>query len=102
MGIGNDDSSEKRGGAGHDAYWRENFSKRPYVAVDATYDDYAPAYRHGVETAGRHGDKAFEDVEPALRDDWHRVRGESKLGWDSARHAVRDAWNWVKTDIDHD
>ena len=86
----------------HDAYWRENFSKRPYVAPDATYDDYAPAYRHGLDAAGRHDNKSFDEVEPAVRDEWHRVRGESKLGWDSAKHAVRDAWEWVKTDIDHD
>src|SRR3954470_2056865 len=29
-----------------DAYWRDNFSSRPY-ASGSTYDDFAPAYRYG-------------------------------------------------------
>src|SRR2546430_1295573 len=28
-----------------DAYWRENYSSRPYVDQSTSYDDYAPAYR---------------------------------------------------------
>ena len=94
--------AEKLDPDAHDAYWRENFSTRPYVDPGSTYDDYAPAYRHGLEAVRRHETKSFDEVEPSIRDEWHSVRGESKLGWDSAKHAVRDAWNWVKTDIDHD
>ena len=86
----------------HDAYWRENYAKRPYVADGESFDDYAPAYRYGVETVRRYGDTPFEEVEVELREEWTRVRGESNLDWDKAKHPVRDAWEWVKTDIDHD
>ena len=30
-----------------DAYWRTNFSTRSYVAPDAAFDDYGPAYGYG-------------------------------------------------------
>jgi uncharacterized protein YcfJ len=32
-----------------DAYWRENHANRSYFDQSHTYDDYAPAYRHGWE-----------------------------------------------------
>ena len=32
-----------------EAYWRTNFSDRPYVGAQATFDDYGPAYRYGVD-----------------------------------------------------
>jgi hypothetical protein len=75
-----------------DAYWKENYASRPYVASGATYDDYGPAYSYGVATYSRYQDRAFEDVEPELGRDWERSRGRSSLQWDSARHATRDAW----------
>ena len=85
-----------------DAYWRENYATRPYVEPGTPYDDYAPAYRYGVEVVRRHGDKSFDEIESELSEEWPRVRGASKLDWDKAKHSVRDAWEWVKTDIDHD
>jgi hypothetical protein len=88
--------------AEHDAYWRANYAKRPYVEPGAPYDDYAPAYRYGVETVRRYEDKSFDEAEAELREEWVRARGASKLDWDQAKHPVRDAWDWVKTDIDHD
>src|ERR1700742_2297744 len=33
-----------------DAYWRENHAGRPYHDASITYDDLAPAYRHGWES----------------------------------------------------
>src|SRR5688572_14537851 len=74
----------------HDAYWRENYAKRPYVEPGAPYDDYAPAYRYGVEVVRRYGDKSFDEVESELGDEWPRVRGDSKLDWSQAKHSVRD------------
>jgi len=81
---------------------REHYAKRPYVEDGASFDDYAPAYRYGVETVRRHGEAPFEEVEAKLREEWVRARGDSRLDWDKAKHPVRDAWEWVKTDIDHD
>ena len=49
-----------------EAYWRENFSSRPYVAQGATYDDYGPAYRYGVDAYGRYEGQSFEKAEPEL------------------------------------
>jgi hypothetical protein len=86
----------------HDAYWRENYTKRPYVEPGAHFDDYGPAYRYGVATVRRYESKTFDEAEAELREQWMRERGTSRLDWDKAKHPIRDAWNWVKTDIDHD
>lgn len=75
-----------------DAYWRENYSSRPYVTRDATFDDYGPAYRYGVDTAGQYPGRSFDEAEPDLRGGWERARGPSRLSWDHARHATRDSW----------
>lgn len=76
-----------------DAYWRENYSSRPYIADGSTYDDYGPAYRHGVNAYSQNPDRSFDDVEPELSRDWGSARGNSKLEWEHAKHASRDAWH---------
>ncbi|MDB5819529.1 MAG: hypothetical protein JWQ11_3169 [Rhizobacter sp.] len=76
-----------------DAYWRENYASRDYVAKDRSYDDYGPAYGYGV---GQYqGDRSFEDVEPELGEGWNGARGQSTLAWDDARPAARDAWDRI-------
>jgi hypothetical protein len=75
-----------------EAYWRENYSSRPYVNRGAPFDEYGPAYRYGVDTYGRHEGRSFEDAEPELRRDWDGARGTSGLTWENAKHATRDAW----------
>jgi hypothetical protein len=75
-----------------DAYWRENYEDRPYVVEGATYDDYGPAYRYGVESFGAYPERGFDDVEPELSRDWDTRRGTSRLEWSHARSATRDAW----------
>ena len=86
----------------HEAYWRKQYADRPYVTPGASFDDYGPAYRYGVESVRRHAGKTFDEAEAEMRHEWTSARGESKLEWDAARHPIRDAWEWVKTDIDHD
>lgn len=78
-----------------DAYWRSNYSSRPYVSSGASYDDYSPAYRQGVDAYSRYPDQSFDDVEPNLARDWGTTRGSSSLEWDKAKHAARDAWHRV-------
>jgi hypothetical protein len=73
-----------------DAYWRENYASRDYVAEGRSYDDYGPAYGYGVGRFDR--DRSFEDVEPELADGWMGARGASSLGWGEASLAARDAW----------
>ena len=83
-----------------DAYWRETYSSRPYVTSGATYDDYGPAYRYGVDSFGKYQDRTFDDVESDLSRDWTRARGESHLDWERAKHATRDSWQRVSDTIE--
>src|SRR5688572_20647976 len=73
-----------------DAYWRQNYTSRPYVQGMRSYDDYAPAYRYGVDTYSRYRGRSFDDVESDLSRDWGTARGRSSLEWGNARHAARD------------
>jgi len=83
-----------------DAYWRDNYSSRPYVDSSASYDDYGPAYSYGVNSYSRHAGRSFDDVEPDLSRDWDSARGRSSLGWDRAKHAVRDSWNRLSNSVE--
>lgn len=82
--------------ATEDAYWRDNFSARPYVSSGTSFDEYAPAYRHGVEAHTRYPDRHFDEIESDLGRDWATTRGKSSLEWENAKHASRDAWARVK------
>ena len=96
--------------AAEDAYWRNNYSSRPYVTSDSTYDDYGPAYRYGVDSYGRYDGRTFDEVEADLSRDWQTAKGSSRLGWEKAKHATRDSWQRVSDaveravpgDSDHD
>ncbi|WP_284615373.1 hypothetical protein [Aquabacterium humicola] len=83
-----------------DGYWRDNYSKRPYVDQGAPYDDYAPAYRHGVDAYTRYPGERFEDIEPRLASEWDTVRGSSTLTWERAKQATRDAWQRLSDGIE--
>jgi hypothetical protein len=78
-----------------DAYWRENYTSRPYYSSDYTYDDYAPAYRYGYESRAQYPGKQYQDVESSMSSGWERFKGKSQLGWDKAKLATRDAWDRV-------
>lgn len=79
--------------AEEDAYWRENFSGRPYSS-GASYDDFGPAYSHGVNGYSRYAaqGRTFDEIDSELERDWGTARGRSSLDWDRARPASRDAW----------
>ena len=83
-----------------EAYWRESYSSRPYVTKGATFDDYGPAYRYGVDAYGQYRGRSFEDVEPELMRDWDRARGRSTLRWNDARNAASDAWQRVSDSVE--
>lgn len=84
-----------------DRYWRENYTSRPYVAQGSTYEDYGPAYQHGVNAYKRYPERHFDDMEPDLQRDWDSARGTSTLAWEHARHPVRDAWERVINAVAH-
>ena len=78
-----------------DAYWRDNYSTRPYATADRDYSVYQPAYRYGWESREQHAGRKWDDVEKELDAGWSRRQGTAGLGWDDARPAVRDAWDRV-------
>ena len=78
--------------AEEDAYWRGNCAGRPYVTGDSTFEDYGPAYRHGIDAFSRYPAQRFDDIESDLGRDWTIARGSSRLEWEHAKHATRDAW----------
>ena len=83
-----------------DAYWRDNYRTRPYVDSGAPYEDYAPAYRHGLEAHTRYPNRHFDEIESDLGRDWSTSRGKSSLEWERAKHASRDAWSRVKDTVE--
>jgi hypothetical protein len=74
-----------------DTYWRDNYSSRPY-ASGASYDEFGPAYRYGVDSYAKYQGRSFDDVDADLSRDWGSTRGKSSLDWERARPAARDAW----------
>ena len=83
-----------------DAYWRDNYTGRPYVDQGSSYDDYSPAYRYGVDAYSRYPNRSFDEVEPELSRDWGTTRGRSSLEWERAKHATRDAWQRVSDKVE--
>lgn len=79
------------------AYWRAAHPGEPYYNPERSYNDYAPAYRLGWEGRAKHDGGTFDQFEPALRNDWYSVRGNSRLDWDEARHAARAGWQRVES-----
>jgi len=96
--------------AAEEAYWRENYSSRPNVNREVSFNEYRPAYSYGVDAHRRYEGQSFEQAEPELMRDWDRVKGMSSLTWENAKHAVRDSWQRVSDfveratpgDSDHD
>lgn len=71
-----------------DTYWRDNYSSRPYLSSGATYDDYQPAYRYGMDSHSKYPNRSFDDIEPELSRDWGTARGKSSLEWENAKRAM--------------
>ena len=78
-----------------DNYWNENFSSRPYSLGPDYYDQFRPAYRYGFESAHRHANRPWDEVEPELRRDWDRYEhgGRDRSAWETIKDAVRDAFD---------
>lgn len=78
-----------------EAYWRANYTSRPYVTPGDAYDDYHPAYRYGWESASLHRGVAFDEIEPDLHRSWYDSDERSRVSWEQARDAARDAWDRI-------
>lgn len=81
-----------------EAHWRENYSREPYYETGRSFDDYGPAYRHGVEGRTRYEDD-WDMAEPRLASEWENARAGSSLNWEQARPASRAAWQRVDTTL---
>ena len=93
-GLGGKAVAESVNPTAEEAYWRENYQSEPYYEAGRTYDDYAPAYRLGLQGRTRY-DGEFDDVESRLASDWESGRESSTLPWPEARPASRAAWDRV-------
>jgi hypothetical protein len=73
-----------------ESHWRETFSY-----TGGTYQEYDPAYRYGASMANSttYQGSAWEEVEPALREEWQRTYPDS--AWDKFKEAVRAGWNRI-------
>lgn len=73
--------------------FKPGLAQAPYYSAGRHWDDYAPAYRFGVDSSQRHAGRRFEEVANQLEQEWETVRHASRLGWVEARGAVEDAWH---------
>jgi hypothetical protein len=78
-----------------DAYWRENYTNRPYYDQATTYESYQPAYQYGWESRGRYAGRSWDEAESDLRRDWEATKHSARLKWDKAKLATRDAWDRI-------
>ena len=77
-----------------EAHWRENYTREPYYEQGRSFDDYGPAYRHGLNARMQHeGD--WTSAEPKLASEWDNARSGSGLNWQEAQPASRAAWDRV-------
>lgn len=83
-----------------EAYWRQNFSARPYVPAGTPFIEYRSAYRYGADAHTKYPGRTFEHAESELMQEWDRFKGTSSLTWDKAKHATRDAWQRVSDFIE--
>ncbi len=88
-----------------DAWWRENFSTRPYVE-GRQYEELRPAYQFGYESANHHLGREWNEVELDLRTGWDKFEGKGPGGatWENVKDAVKDAWHRItgQHDVDTD
>ncbi|MBA5638031.1 hypothetical protein H3H37_13300 [Duganella sp. LX20W] len=70
------------------SHWTETFSY-----TGGTYQEYDPAYRYGASMANSttYQGSAWDDVEPALREEWQRTYPESR--WEKFKEAVKAGWD---------
>ncbi|HYD77764.1 PA2169 family four-helix-bundle protein [Ramlibacter sp.] len=78
-----------------EAHWRDNYMREPYYEQGRSFDDYGPAYMHGVH--GRMQEEGdWDTAEPRLASGWANARAGSGLNWEQARPASRAAWERVE------
>ena len=74
-----------------EAHWRQKSGKE--------FDQYAPAYRYGWESASQYQGRRFEDIEKDLEKNWSKTRGTMTTEWKDARQRTRDAFERVQNNL---
>lgn len=80
-------------------YWRKNHQAQPFAKKEYTFEQYAPAYRTGVNAYHKYPDREFEDFLDEVALDYEREDPGSPIPWDHARHAVRAAWAKLSNEV---
>ncbi|BEP94315.1 hypothetical protein GmRootA79_26990 [Acidovorax sp. A79] len=75
-----------------DAYWRDAYGREPYYSDAYTYDDYAPAYRHGYQSVIDRSGRDWNEARGHLQQRWDTDRQSSRLSWLEAEPAAKAAW----------
>lgn len=83
------EAADARDDLGH---FQQIHREMPYFVEGRDWEDYAPAYRYGLDTYATHGGQPFEQAEDQLQAGWPRARSGSRLDWSQASPAVRHAW----------
>lgn len=83
------EAADRRDDLGH---FQQIYREMPYYVDGMKWDDYAPAYRYGLETYRTRGAQPFREAEPQLAQGWGPARDASRLEWLQARAAVEHAW----------
>jgi hypothetical protein len=84
------EARDKRGDLGH---FQQIYQAMPYHVDGMTWDDYAPAYRLGLDSYVTRGATPIAQAGEALEAEWARVRDGSRLSWPQAEQAVVHAWS---------
>jgi uncharacterized protein YcfJ len=74
-------------------YWRSVYRSRPYVAHGTRYEEYEPAYLHGIQMRERLIDLTWEQAEDEIHAAWDKNPHAVVMKWDRARPAIQDAWD---------
>src|SRR5690349_21959474 len=73
-GLAGKGAAEAVNPTAEDAYWRNEYRRRPYYQPGAAYDEYEPAYRYGYTSAAAYQGRRWDDVETDMGRDWDTHR----------------------------
>lgn len=97
-GLAGKGAAEAVNPTAEDAHWREHHVNEPYYSDAYTYDDYAPAYRAGYQSA-INSRTHWDATRGELQQRWETDRDSSRLNWLDAEPAAKAAWEraWKQT-----
>lgn len=84
------EAADRRGDLGH---FQQIHQTMPYYIDGMTWDDYAPAYRLGLDSYATRGATPIAQARDALETEWARVGSASRLSWPQAEPAIAHVWS---------